>query len=819
MLGFLGRNRILLAVVSLIWLIWRSGSQPRRLAYPCQQAAAANVGVLAILVVPLLARRRAERYGPTRPHLARLATGSVALAGVLFVVISAGVSAYTQYTASFSPGNPAILPWIPADTSIDGEVDRAPLQPNDAHSVVALTRRIGVSYGNEPYNPGTNSVYDLIWQTVVDLQLGPADNPLQNLVADMDGDGVIRAIIKPNTVWYYSITWNDRCPVYSHPATLRPIVDMLATAGVDEIRMGDGSDASGDYFTSKLDLMGFTQDYFDALSALWPGVLIERVDFQNLGHWSWVNLGTGPGGASTYVDSGYTSGDLSKGHASSSYFNQTDPHGQPGPGLAQCMGWLAISDYMFDADVIIDLAKLKVHYLGPHTAVLKNWVGTTMYSTYNNTGQGSSRVSHSADGPSSYENSFGNDMLWREVSDAHRATLYFRDGQIHDTPQRRYLCVLDAVSCAERYHVPNQPIAYRQDTVVAGVDPVAVDAVGARIQRYDFRRIPIVNNAHASSEGAIWPIGTADPGEIQIVGDTGVDTTYNRLAAFEKTFDDDLSWPEWDELTIDDLEPPVIEVAHAVPDGDDWAITVQAAGGHVAFYEFTDPATGATRSVRLARDGDLYTGLADAPDAGRVTVQDAYFNLARAPVYAEPTLWIDVDHIDVDARSGDPAFAETFHVRNIGPGTLNYRIEVPPENADWMSVWPTTGASQGETDRIMAIFNVPAARPGLHASTLTITNVETESVLGLLTVQLEIAGVPGDYDLDEDVDMDDFGRLQRCLDSPGQTPSDPDCLGVSLDADADVDQNDLTAFLACRSGAGVPADPNCASQPEESAEE
>ncbi|GMU21325.1 MAG: hypothetical protein AMXMBFR13_14180 [Phycisphaerae bacterium] len=91
------RNRFSIAVASLIWLVWRSGTQPRRLSYPCQQAAAANLGFLAVLFIPEIARRRHGRTGSVAPHAIRLATGSVALAGVLFVLISAGVSVYSDF--------------------------------------------------------------------------------------------------------------------------------------------------------------------------------------------------------------------------------------------------------------------------------------------------------------------------------------------------------------------------------------------------------------------------------------------------------------------------------------------------------------------------------------------------------------------------------------------------------------------------------------------------------------------------------------------------------------------------------------------------
>jgi hypothetical protein len=40
-------------------------------------------------------------------------------------------------------------------------------------------------------------------------------------------------------------------------------------------------------------------------------------------------------------------------------------------------------------------------------------------------------------------------------------------------------------------------------------------SVGARLQRYDLRWIPIINNAHATSVSSAYPIGTADPGKIR----------------------------------------------------------------------------------------------------------------------------------------------------------------------------------------------------------------------------------------------------------------------------------------------------------------
>lgn len=69
--------------------------------------------------------------------------------------------------------------------------------------------------------------------------------------------------------------------------------------------------------------------------------------------------------------------------------------------------------------------------------------------------------------------------------------------------------------------------------------------------------------------------------------------------------------------------------------------------------------------------------------------------------------------------------------------------------------------------------------------------------------------VPGDRDLDGDVDQGDFGHFQCCLSGVGAPQDDPDCQDAKFDADKDVDESDFALFQQCMSGAGVPANPFC----------
>jgi hypothetical protein len=69
--------------------------------------------------------------------------------------------------------------------------------------------------------------------------------------------------------------------------------------------------------------------------------------------------------------------------------------------------------------------------------------------------------------------------------------------------------------------------------------------------------------------------------------------------------------------------------------------------------------------------------------------------------------------------------------------------------------------------------------------------------------------VPGDFDLDGDVDLADFGHFQRCLSGTSVPQNNPACQDARFDGDSDVDPSDFSLFQQCLSGADVPGDPFC----------
>ncbi|HOA74258.1 MAG TPA: hypothetical protein PL151_02540 [Phycisphaerae bacterium] len=66
-----------------------------------------------------------------------------------------------------------------------------------------------------------------------------------------------------------------------------------------------------------------------------------------------------------------------------------------------------------------------------------------------------------------------------------------------------------------------------------------------------------------------------------------------------------------------------------------------------------------------------------------------------------------------------------------------------------------------------------------------------------------------DFDGDGDVDLEDFGMLQACVNATGVVPTDPQCQNMSLDGDLDVDAADVQIFQRCLQGPGITADPAC----------
>lgn len=142
----------------------------------------------------------------------------------------------------------------------------------------------------------------------------------------------------------------------------------------------------------------------------------------------------------------------------------------------------------------------------------------------------------------------GNDTTWRMALDLNRCLLYGKpDGSLSSTRDKRYYTVLDGrIGMQGSGPMQGDPVA--SDVVLGGTDPVAVDAVAARIMGFDWRKIPIIREAFHLERRPIAGCAAKD-----IVVDGDVPEWCGRLVDIEErdflSFEPHFGWKgsiEWD---------------------------------------------------------------------------------------------------------------------------------------------------------------------------------------------------------------------------------------------------------------------------------
>lgn len=660
---FFLRHQVAIALGSLLWLLWRSGSQPRRLVYPCQRAAAANVGSWAFAILPsAMVDRHCRRHAYHRPRSRRFARRAlvvgrtVFVASLVYALLWASVEAYEFARDALDPKTPSVMADVSMQYTAGVRASRM-LSLSDQDAVVAFRRDSRqASYpipeycpvSDMPYGPEVNPAYNLVWRTVLDLHLGPADNPLRDLIAPGD-----KVLLKPNVVQERDYD----CPP---PAFIRPIVDMCALAGAAEIVIADGN---REPTFLVFDAQGYTQEYIDALDALWPEAAISRADLHDRSDWRWVTLG----GNSAYEGSSYTDNqtnrydDVCTGYGSTQrnlYFGTTANPRRDTADVANTgniIRWWAVNNRIFEADVIINIPKMKVHMMNVNTIAMKNWVGVTLISTYPESyyGQNLVRVSHHRRNPAAtlYQKSgFGNDLMWRDLGDLQRATLYWQghNQPLSSTPLRKYLVICDGIWGGESDGGAGYK-GYFQGAVTASVDPIAHDCVGSRLMAYHWRPtevnpgewrggIPAIHNQQFVSPG--YPLGTSDAARIRVVGDN-INREVNRAGPrpeydYHDVYDPDRNWPDWALNKMADLQPPTVRKVTFVDQGAETDLIVELdaddAVAVYAYYGSDATAAGAPFCVGLTPDTkNTWTGLLPAEArVVKIVAQDANLNTASS---------------------------------------------------------------------------------------------------------------------------------------------------------------------------------------------
>lgn len=108
----------------------------------------------------------------------------------------------------------------------------------------------------------------------------------------------------------------------------------------------------------------------------------------------------------------------------------------------------------------------------------------------------------------------GNDSVWRMVYDLNMIALYgHRDGgPLRDTRQRTNVTIMDGLIAGEG-NGPLQPLPVASGILLSATNPFVVDLVASRLMGYDFRKIRLLKNYPLFPDPAIASI---DPSRIEI---------------------------------------------------------------------------------------------------------------------------------------------------------------------------------------------------------------------------------------------------------------------------------------------------------------
>jgi len=370
-------------------------------------------------------------------------------------------------------------------------------------------------------------------------------------------------------------------PLVTHPSLIRAVVDAALKSGAGEVLVGDAPIQSCDldYLLSATELDRWAEelmgreprfkgirDFRRTTCALKNGVRVASENLQPEARFALFDLGQNSLLEPITDDRGsfrvtcYDPRLMARTHA---------------PGRHQYL----VAREVIEADVIINLPKLKTHKKAGLTCALKNLIGINGNKEYlphhrvggSETGgdcyAGSSLLKRTIEYIADQQNRTvslaagrlwkgltvplyqmmrltkespdtegawsGNDTIWRTCLDLNRILLYGRaDLGLDKEIQRRVIHIADAV-IAGQGEGPLAPEPLPLGLILAGQTAAAVDYVGAHLLGYDPARIPIVDRAFDQSE---WPLTSFTQDEVALVGDWGSGAACDLLRRKEPLF-------------------------------------------------------------------------------------------------------------------------------------------------------------------------------------------------------------------------------------------------------------------------------------------
>jgi uncharacterized protein (DUF362 family) len=141
----------------------------------------------------------------------------------------------------------------------------------------------------------------------------------------------------------------------------------------------------------------------------------------------------------------------------------------------------------------------------------------------------------------------GNDTIWRTGLDLNRILLFGEvDGSMSEVSRRRVVHIVDAV-VAGQGDGPLSPKPLPLGLLFAGNNAASVDWFGARLLGYDPKLVPIVREAFGDFR---WPISVGQPGEGKLVGDWGAKNIDQALVKYKLPVIHPVGWRNAAEISF-----------------------------------------------------------------------------------------------------------------------------------------------------------------------------------------------------------------------------------------------------------------------------
>lgn len=414
----------------------------------------------------------------------------------------------------------------------------------------------------------------MVRDTLKELQLDSANfgTPEWNPLGDFIKPGH-KVVIKPNLVQDRHYKGGDIDCLITHGSITRAVMDYVFKAldGKGQIILGDAPVLSTRFdkavTCAKLDSV---IDFFKQNAT----PLLTHFDFRKVAGalddrfhvTGWVEQQGDPNGTVEF-NLGEKSMLSPVGHLAHLFRLPHYRHGDTDPYHNQQINRFVVPHSIVDADVIINIPKMKTHCKAGITAAMKNFVGiVAVRHCYTNFRRGS--PAHQGDeypDPSVIKTisdtlermidgnqkpvlrpilSFahrvnerirvtlgidnirdgawhGNDTVWRAILDLVRIARYgTTDGTLADVPQRTLFTLTDGIIAGEG-EGPLEAQTIKADCIIASLNPVASDATMAALMHYDWRKVPTLTQAEKLTN---WPLVPA-----------GVDQTVCRYNGKEQT--------------------------------------------------------------------------------------------------------------------------------------------------------------------------------------------------------------------------------------------------------------------------------------------